>query len=101
MDVIGDALAIMRTGRPRSMLLEYHAPWGRRFPYSPGSAAFQVVLQGSAWLIPRAGDLVPLNVGDVVFLPHGHDYAIADSPITPLGPASCLQEDDLYASVSY
>ena len=84
MDVLSDVIAIVRTGRPRSALVEWHAPWGQRFPSAPGSAGFQVVIQGSPWLIPPDGDPLPLSVGDVVFFPHGHGYAMADSPATPV-----------------
>jgi AraC-like DNA-binding protein len=84
MDVLSDVIANMRTGRPRSARVERHAPWGQRFPAVPGLAGFQVVLQGSAWLIPQDGTPAALGVGDVVFLPHGHGYAMADSPDSPL-----------------
>ena len=101
MDVVSDVLAIMRTGQPRSALLEYHGPWGRAFPASPGSAGFKVVLQGSSWLIPGGGEPIALNVGDVAFLPHGNEFAIADSPSTPIGEPDCPGEHDLYTAVSF
>ncbi|MFG1963715.1 AraC family transcriptional regulator [Nonomuraea sp. NPDC049028] len=102
MDVLSDVIAIMRTGQPRSALVEWHAPWGQLFPSAPGSAGFQVIIQGSPWLIPPDGDPVQLSVGDVVFFPHGHGYAMADSPATPLADPDCdpLEERDLFASAS-
>ncbi|MDF2708236.1 MAG: AraC family transcriptional regulator [Nonomuraea muscovyensis] len=102
MDVLSDVMAIVRTGRPRSARVEWHAPWGQRFPAQPGSAGFQVILQGGAWLIPPTGDPVQLHVGDVVFFPHGHGYALADSPATPVGEADCDPEEEreLFASAS-
>ncbi|WP_219463974.1 AraC family transcriptional regulator [Nonomuraea rhizosphaerae] len=102
MDVLSDVLAIMRTGRPRSARVEWHAPWGQRFPAVPGSAGFQVVLQGSAWLLPPGGDPVAMGVGDVVFFPHGHGWAMADSPGTPVAEPACdpLEELETFASAS-
>ncbi|MEV0382202.1 AraC family transcriptional regulator [Nonomuraea sp. NPDC050643] len=100
MDVLSDVIAIMRTGRPRSARVEWHAPWGQRFPSAPGSAGFQVVLRGSGWLLPPGGEPVALSAGDVLFFPHGHGYAIADSPFTPVAEPACdpLEETDLFAS---
>ncbi|MEW9547290.1 AraC family transcriptional regulator [Nonomuraea sp. NPDC050783] len=87
--MLSDVVALMRTGRPLSARVTWRAPWGIAIPARPGSAAFQVVLRGSCWLVPPSGDPVPLNVGDVVFLPHGHGYGLTDSPDRPLEEASC------------
>jgi AraC-like DNA-binding protein len=90
MDVLSDVIAVVRTGEPRSARVAWHAPWGQHFPTVRGSAGFQVILQGSCWLISPDGDApIALNVGDVVFLPHGSGYALADSPATPLTEPVC------------
>ncbi|MFB9553939.1 AraC family transcriptional regulator [Streptomyces roseoviridis] len=91
MDVLSDAIAAMRTGRPHSSRTVRFAPWGFRFPPSKG-AGFHVVLQGTAWLLPppdpRAPDgtgaPVRLGPGDVVLLAHGTGHGLADRPDTPL-----------------
>ncbi|MET8003736.1 AraC family transcriptional regulator [Nonomuraea glycinis] len=100
MDVLSDVIAVMRSGRPRSARVAWHAPWGQRFPAAPGSAGFQVILQGSCRLIPPSGDPVALSVGDVVFFPHGHGYGLADSPSTPLAEPVCdpLEDAELFTS---
>lgn len=87
MDVLSDAIAAMRTGRPHSSRAVKRAPWGVRFPASEG-AGFHVVLQGSAWLLPP-GDAAPVRMGpgDVVFLAHGYGHGLADRPGTPLEEA--------------
>ncbi|WP_188191278.1 AraC family transcriptional regulator [Nonomuraea sp. SYSU D8015] len=102
MDVLSDVIAIMRTGRPRSVRVEWHAPWGQRFPSAPGSAGFQVVLQGSCWLLPPDEAPIALSVGDVLFFPHGHGYALADSPSTPVAEPQCdpLAEEGMFESAS-
>jgi AraC-like DNA-binding protein len=99
-DVLSDVIAVMRSGRPRSARVAWRAPWGQRFPSAPGSAGFQVILQGSCRLIPPSGDPVALSVGDVVFFPHGHAYGLADSPSTPLAEPVCdpLEDAELFAS---
>ncbi|MCX4821307.1 AraC family transcriptional regulator [Streptomyces sp. NBC_01142] len=87
MDVLSDAIAAMRTGRPHSSRTVKSAPWGVRFPASDG-AGFHVVLQGTAWLLrPGAADPVRLGPGDVVFLAHGYGHGLADAPDTPLQDA--------------
>ncbi|MFD8563541.1 AraC family transcriptional regulator [Streptosporangium canum] len=106
MDVLSDVIAAMRAGEPRSARVQWHAPWGQRFPTVRGSAGFQVVLQGSCRLIPPDdGAPIALHVGDVVFLPHGSGYALADSPATPLTEPVCdpLNDprfEDRYASAT-
>jgi AraC-like DNA-binding protein len=88
MDVLSDAIAAVRTGRPRSARLTWHAPWAQEFAPVPGSAGFQIVLAGSCWLIEPGADPVRLGEGDVVFRPHGHGHTLADHPSTrPAGPA--------------
>ncbi|WP_319945732.1 AraC family transcriptional regulator [Nocardia macrotermitis] len=83
MDVLSDAVAAMRIGRPHSSRTELRAPWGIRFPAQRG-AGFHVVLQGACWLIPTRGDPIRLVVGDVAFIPRELGHAIADSLDTPL-----------------
>ncbi|MEV0234558.1 AraC family transcriptional regulator [Nonomuraea sp. NPDC050786] len=103
MDVLSDVVAHIRTGRPTSARITWRAPWGQAFPAVPGSAGFQMVLRGSCWLIPPGGEPVPLSVGDVVFLPHGDGYGLADSPDTPLAPPACnpYLDFDLFTSATY
>jgi AraC-like DNA-binding protein len=94
MDVLSDVIAVMRTGEPRSARIQWHAPWGQRFMPVHGAAGFQVILQGSCWLIPADGRPVALSVGDVVFLPHGRGHALADSLSTPLAEPACDPQND-------
>ncbi|MEE6257192.1 AraC family transcriptional regulator [Plantactinospora sonchi] len=98
MDVLSDVIAVMRTGRPRSALLTWHAPWGQRFAPVPGAAGFQVVLRGPCWLIRPDVDPVPLAVGDVLFQPHGRGHALADSPSTPVIAPACDPRDPAVAA---
>ncbi|MEV0148215.1 MULTISPECIES: AraC family transcriptional regulator [unclassified Nonomuraea] len=102
MDVLSDVVALMRSGQPRSARVAWRAPWGQRFPAVPGSAGFQVILQGSCWLVPPSGGPVALGVGDVVFFPHGHGYGLADAPSTPLAEPVCdpLEDAELFVSDS-
>jgi AraC-like DNA-binding protein len=79
MDVLSDVLAAMRTGRPHAARTQTRAPWGVRFPASD-AVGCHVLLQGSCWLIPPQGDPLALSVGDVVLIPHGNGYALADHP---------------------
>ncbi|MGF1427407.1 AraC family transcriptional regulator [Kitasatospora sp. LaBMicrA B282] len=85
MDVLSDAITAMRTGQPHSGHTRKLAPWGLRFPSTPG-AGFHVVLQGSCWLLPPGSPEAPirLDTGDVVLLPHGRGYALADALDTAL-----------------
>ncbi|MFJ2478086.1 AraC family transcriptional regulator [Streptomyces sp. NPDC087659] len=84
MDVVSDAVNTIRAGRPHSARTHMTAPWGLRFPALPG-AGFHVVLQGSCWLLPpEGGEPVALSSGDVVFVSHGAEIALASHPDSPL-----------------
>ncbi|MFD9409768.1 AraC family transcriptional regulator [Streptomyces sp. NPDC059989] len=104
MDVLSDIVAVTRTGRPRSAHVRWHAPWGQEFASVPGSAGFQVILQGSCWLLPLNGEPVQLSAGDVVFLPHGSGHTLADSPASLVTAPACGPDDrepyDAYAADS-
>jgi AraC-like DNA-binding protein len=82
-DVLSDAIRVMRAGRPHSAEILKRAPWGVRAEPFPG-AGFHVVLAGTCWLIPPDGTPILLSAGDVVCLPHGSGHALADSLSTPL-----------------
>jgi AraC-like DNA-binding protein len=83
MDVLSDAIAAMRLGRPHSSRTLTAAPWGFRFLPS-SSAGFHVVLQGSCWVRPPDDPPIHVHAGDVVFLPNGRGHGLSDSPHTPL-----------------
>ncbi|OLT38310.1 AraC family transcriptional regulator [Actinomadura sp. CNU-125] len=95
MDVLSDVIAVMRTGEPRSALVEWSVPWGQRFRTVPGAAGFQIVLRGPCWFIPEDGAPFPLAVGDVVFLPHESRHGLADAPSTPLAEHICDPQEDV------
>ncbi|MEV4095676.1 cupin domain-containing protein [Streptosporangium saharense] len=67
-------------------------PLGQRFPEVRGGAGFQIILQGTCQLISGQGEPVALNVGDVVFFPHGH--GLAGSPTRALGEPRCDPTED-------
>jgi AraC-like DNA-binding protein len=78
MDVLSDIVASMRVGMPHSARVDLPAPWGLKFPASPG-AGFHVILRGAAWLLAPGMEPVPLALGDVLFLPHGGKHVIASN----------------------
>ena len=87
-DVLSDVISTIRMGRPSSTRVEWHSPWGARFPVVAG-AGFQVVLQGSCWLRIDGEEPLHLGVGDVVFLPHSRGFVVADSPDRPVAELDC------------
>ncbi len=83
MDVLSDAVTMMRTGRPHSNRNRLRAPWGMRFPPTDG-AGFHIVLSGTCWLLPADAEPLRLATGDIVLLPREPGHAIADDPGSPL-----------------
>ncbi|MEV8612094.1 AraC family transcriptional regulator [Amycolatopsis sp. NPDC051373] len=78
MDVLSDAIAVMRTGEPSSNRLRVGGDWCYRFaPYA--GAGFHVVLRGTGWL-RGGGEPVQLSPGDAVLLPHGATHVLSATP---------------------
>ncbi|GAA1374534.1 AraC family transcriptional regulator [Streptomyces beijiangensis] len=80
MDVVSDAVAAVRIGRPSSNRVRVSGSWCARLaPYD--GAGFHVVREGGCWLLPDGGGSpISLGVGDAVLLPHGTGHVIADAP---------------------
>ncbi|HTT26894.1 MAG TPA: AraC family transcriptional regulator [Solirubrobacteraceae bacterium] len=84
LDLIGDAVAAMRTGQPQVARALLHAPWGLRFP-AAGAIGVQIILKGGAWLTgPGGGDPIALGAGDIALIRRRAPHALADDPATPL-----------------
>ncbi|GHF90260.1 AraC family transcriptional regulator [Kitasatospora xanthocidica] len=81
MDVVSDAIAAVRAGRPSSNRLRVTGRWGARIPSYAG-AGFHVVLAGGCWLLADGGEPLRLTVGDAVLLPHGSGHALSDGELT-------------------
>ncbi|WP_341715758.1 AraC family transcriptional regulator [Micromonospora sp. FIMYZ51] len=93
MDVLSDVITVMRAGQPRSARVAWHAPWAQQFAPVPGSAGFQIIVQGPCWLIAPDTGPMPLAAGDIVFRPHGRGHTLADSPSTPATAPACDPND--------
>ncbi|ANN21963.1 AraC family transcriptional regulator [Amycolatopsis orientalis] len=89
MDVLSEVLSVMRTGRPRSFVETWHAPWALRFPAVPGAVGFRVVVRGTCVVLPHRSAPVRLEPGDVVLLPHGEGHVLADSAASATNARPC------------
>ncbi|MCM3885517.1 AraC family transcriptional regulator [Frankia sp. R82] len=83
MDVLSDAVTMLRAGRPHSNSNRLWAPWGIRFPPTDG-AGFHIVLMGTCWLLRAGARPLRLAAGDIVLLPREPGHALADDPASPL-----------------
>jgi AraC-like DNA-binding protein len=80
MDVLTDVLRQLRLQNLLYGRMEFTAPWGLRFPNLKGYFPFYIVARGTCVLEPAGGEAVTLSAGDAVFLPHGGDVTLKDSP---------------------
>ncbi|WP_051792522.1 AraC family transcriptional regulator [Amycolatopsis jejuensis] len=79
MDILSDAIAVMRTGEPASNRLSVGTEWCYRLaPYE--GAGFHVVLRGAGWLLTEHRDPLRLTTGDAVLLPHGSAHVLSSTP---------------------
>lgn len=97
MDVVSDAIAAVRIGRPSSNRLRVGGRWAARIPAYDG-AGFHVVLAGSCRLLPDGGPPVLLGPGDAVLLPHGTGHALADELLDPAEAARAPVLDRVLAA---
>lgn len=81
MDVLSDAIAAMRSGRPYSALTDTDGHWSREFPDFAG-ARLHVVLEGAIAVTLPGREPVVLKPGEAAVLPHGarHELRDADTP---------------------
>ncbi|MFG3053391.1 cupin domain-containing protein [Kitasatospora sp. NPDC048239] len=94
MDVVSDAIAAVRIGRPSSNRLRVHGAWCARIPAYDG-AGFHVVLAGGCRLLPDGGAPLVLGPGDAVLLPHGTGHVLADTALDPETAANATPIDQL------
>jgi AraC-like DNA-binding protein len=80
MDVLTDVLRQLRLQNLFYGRMEFSAPWGLRFPGLPGHFPFYVLARGSCVLELERMPALTLSAGDAVFLPHGGDTILKDSP---------------------
>ncbi|WP_425546521.1 AraC family transcriptional regulator [Amycolatopsis minnesotensis] len=78
MDVVSDAIAVMRTGQPSSTRAAIGSSWSLGFaPYA--GIGFHVALRGGCRVFPERGEPVTLGAGDVVLFPRGGGHVLTDT----------------------
>jgi hypothetical protein len=92
-DVLSDVLHCVRLTGSMLFLVDAHAPWMswapktdafRRIvlPASQHVVSYHIVTQGSCWVGLRDAPPERFEAGDVLIVPHGDAYYLADSPTT-------------------
>ncbi len=93
MDLVGEAISAMRTGEPQAARALLKPPWGLRFA-AAGGAGVQVILRGTAWLLPPdQGEPIRMAAGDVALIRRGRPHGLADDPGTPLYDVTIDEHD--------
>ncbi|MGW4379312.1 AraC family transcriptional regulator [Kitasatospora sp. NPDC004531] len=82
MDVVSDAIATVRIGRPSSNRVSVSGSWAARLARYDG-AGFHVVLAGGCRLVCADGTVLTLAAGDAVLLPHGAGHVLTDAETDP------------------
>jgi AraC-like DNA-binding protein len=92
-DLVGEAISAMRTGEPQAARALLKPPWGLRF-VAAGGAGVQVILRGTAWLLPPGGgDPLRMEAGDVALIRRLRPHGMADDPTTPLYDVTIDEHD--------
>ena len=103
-DVLSDVLRCVRLTGSMLFLVDAHSPWMswapkadafRRvaLPDSQHLVSYHVVTQGGCWAGLRDAQPERFETGDVLVVPHGDAYFLADSPDTPgaYGPEEAVE----------
>jgi AraC-like DNA-binding protein len=88
-DIVADVVAATRRGTVLYCRSRLHAPWGIRMP-AGALASVHVMTAGACWLIPDESEPLHLAHGDVVLIPSGLGYCLADVPGRPVRPLEDL-----------
>jgi AraC-like DNA-binding protein len=91
-DVLADVLDTMRLATLMYGRFELHAPWGVRFPESPGAHIVVVARGGARLEVEGVEGAIALSAGDLALLPHGGGHTLRDaegSPFHILGQGEC------------
>jgi AraC-like DNA-binding protein len=103
-DVLSDVLSSVRLTGSMLFLVDAHPPW---MSWAPNSEAFRpvvlpaaqhlvsyhIVTQGGCWAGLREGPLERFETGEVLVVPHGDAYCLADSPASQAayGPEDAVE----------
>ena len=72
------------------------APWGVESGTTP-TGMFHAVVSGNAWVKLVEGDApIPLERGDIVMMPFGHNHLLTDAPGTATRPIADLNSVDQF-----
>lgn len=89
MDVLSDILSALRLKGVLYFWTDFRQPWGLRVPLHRRVARFHLVVRGSCWVrVFKGGDgggdeLIHIETGDLILIPHGAEHVLADTPDTP------------------
>ncbi|MFG1947083.1 AraC family transcriptional regulator [Nonomuraea sp. NPDC048826] len=89
MDVLSDAVAAARAGRPHASRVIRKVPFADSIPAGEG-AGFHLVLQGSCVLLGPDAEPAALAVGDVAFLPRAAAHRLTAGPAAQPGGTTVL-----------
>jgi len=91
-DVLADVLDTMRLSTLMHGRFELYAPWGVRFPSSPGAHIVLIARGGARLEVEGVEEAVSLSAGDLALLPHGGGHTLRDaegSPLHIIGQGEC------------
>ncbi len=83
MDLLSDVLRTVNVSRVVFGAMRHLPPWGLR-TCVPASAAFHIIIDGSAWV--TVGDLEPIQVhaGDILLISGGVSHTLQDELASPI-----------------
>lgn len=83
-DVLADVLDTMRLATLMHGRFELYAPWGIRFPDSPGAHIVVIARGGARLEVEGVEGALALSAGDLALLPHGGGHTLRDAEGSPL-----------------
>jgi AraC-like DNA-binding protein len=97
-DALSDVLRAVRLTGAVFVTVDVVPPWSAPVPSSETMApivmpaaqhliSYHLVTAGACWVVPRKGESVRLNTGDVIVFPQGDPHVLCSDPKVPRGAA--------------
>lgn len=96
MDLLDDILSTLELSSTLYFRAELTAPFSMSVPGEGQIIRFHIAIGGSCWIGLPNGDNTVFHSGDLIFVPHGSAYLLADSPDTATTPLAEIMKSHCF-----
>lgn len=97
MDILSDILGTLNMKGVFYFQTAFSGEWGVTVPDYRQAARFHLVVQGHLYVSFSDGEVLKLNPGDLILIPHGRTHILSDAPRDSAPPLETVLSDAGYA----